>query len=129
MACPKDHHTDLLVPNVRVLLWTAPRCMSSAFERSIRELEAVKVIYEPHLLAYYVGPERRSENSNPTRLSELNPSATFKAADDILLQPYDECQAVFAKNHAYFVKGSYERYTTGRFAGFKHTFLIRNPHK
>ena len=120
-----DHQ---LTPSVRVLLWTAPRCMSSAFERSIRELEAVKVIYEPHQQAYYHGPERRSDNNNPT-LSEINPTATFKAADDRLLQQYDEYEAVFAKNMAYFVKGSYERYTTGKFASFKHTFLIRNPRK
>ena len=122
------HPENQLRPSVRVLLWTAPRCMSSASERSIRELETVKVVYEPHLKAYFYGPERRSDMWNT---GDTNPglSATFKAADDRLLQPYDKYQAVFVKSMAFCVRESYEKYTTGRFTNFKHTFLIRNPRK
>ena len=116
-------------PSLRVVLWSAPRCMSSVFERSIRELQDVKVIYEPHQQAYYYGPERKTDSNNPTQ-SELNPAATFQAADDLeLLQSYEGYQAVFIKNHAYFVEGNYKYYTKGRFAHLKHTFLIRNPNK
>ena len=42
---------------------------------------------------------------------------------------YEGYQAVFIKNHAYFVEGNYKYYTKGRFAHLKHTFLIRNPNK
>ena len=41
------------MPPTRVLLWSAPRSMSTAFERSIRELDGVKVIHQPHSMAYY----------------------------------------------------------------------------
>ena len=116
-------------PSLRVVLWSAPRCMSSVFERSIRELQDVKVVYEPHQQAYYYGPERRKTDSNRPTPTELNPAATFQAADEKFLQPYEGYQAVFFKNHAYFVEGNYEYYTKGRFAHIKHTFLIRDPNK
>ena len=37
----------------RVILWTSHRCASTVFERSIRELETVKVIHEPHCMAFF----------------------------------------------------------------------------
>ena len=124
-----DHSKEhILLPSLRVLLWSAPRSLSSVFERSIRELKTVKVIYEPHQQAYYYGPDRKTDSNNPT-LSEVNPSATFQAADEKLLLPYHDHQAVFAKNQAFFVEGNYEQYTQGSFANLKHTFLIRNPLK
>lgn len=123
-----DANEHLSSPSLRVVLWSAPRCMSSVFERSIRELQDVKVVYEPHQQAYYYGPERKTDANYPT-LFELNPTATFQAADEKFLQPYEGYQAVFLKNHAYFVEGNYEYYTKGRFANLKHTFLIRNPNK
>ena len=109
----------------RVVLWTAPRCLSSVFERSIRELKDVKVVFEPHQQAYYYGPERKTDGNLQT-IDDINPSATFKAADEELLKSHMDCQFVFIKNHAYFVEGDYERYAE---ANIKHTFLIRNPSK
>ena len=122
--------TDQSSPSLRVVLWSAPRSMSSVFERSIRELQDVKVIYEPHQKAYYYGPERnfKTDSDYPTP-SELDPAATFQAADEKLLQPYEGYRAVFIKTHAYFVEGNYKYYTKGRFSHMKHTFLIRNPNK
>ena len=121
---------DSLIPSVRVILWSAPRCLSSAFERSVRELKTVKVLYEPHQQAYYYGPERATEsNVNYSTYSVMDPTATFEAADDKLLQPYHGYEALFTKNHAYFIKGNYRQYTEGRFSTFKHTLLIRNPCK
>lgn len=119
---------EFLIPGVRVILWSAPRCMSSVFERSIRELKSVKVLYEPHQQAYYRGPERVTDSNHPTE-AELNPTATFQAADEMLLQSYHGYEALFAKNHTYFIEGKYEQYMEGRFARFKHTFLIRHPRK
>ena len=119
---------DSSSPQCRVFLWSAPRCLSSVFERSVRELKGVKVIYEPHQAAYYYGPERKTDSNNPTT-SEILPSATFQAADDILLEPYTGNKAVFCKNHAYFIAESCKDYTVGRFSSWQHTFLIRNPYK
>ena len=99
-----DHPKEAtLVPELRILLWSALRCCSSVFERSVRELKTVKVIYEPHQKAFYYGPERRTDN-NIFTISDIDPSATFQAADEALLLPYKEHQAVFAKNHAYLRK-------------------------
>lgn len=123
------HERVVLAPSLRVLLWSAPRCLSSVFERSVRRLKGVKVIYEPHQQAYYYGPDRKMDNGNNPTQSEIDLTATFQAADEQLLQSYEGYRALFAKNHAYFVEGNYKHYTEGRFASYKHTFLIRNPHR
>ena len=112
-------------PEPRVVLWTAFRCLSSAFERSIRELNGVKVLHEPHQIPYYRGPERRLENPNDPILLD----ATFESADEKLLQPYPNHRAVFVKDQAYYVEGRYKKYTESKFSVLQHTFLIRNPLK
>ena len=115
-----------LVPSTRVLLWTTHRCLSSVFERSVRELHGVKVIYEPHLTAYWQNPE---DGSWPLHGVPYNPSA-YDSADEKLLANYDGCSALFAKNMGYYIpKERYETYVEGRFATFKHMFLIRTPLK
>ncbi|XP_011405766.1 PREDICTED: uncharacterized protein LOC105313771, partial [Amphimedon queenslandica] len=114
------------VNQYRVVLWTAPRCLSSVFERSVRELKDVKVIYEPHQQAYFYGPERNTDG-NLRATDDINPSATYKAADEELLKSHMDCRFVFIKNHAYFVERDYERYATE--PSLKHTFLIRHPAK
>ena len=93
-----------------IFLWCHPRSLSSVFERSIRELKGVKVIYEAHVGVYYRGQ-------------------TYKSVDEELIQPYSEYDAVFIKDHAYFIKGRYKKYISGEFSSFKHTFLIRDPRK
>ena len=118
-----------LLPSRRVFLWSAARSLSTAFERSIRELKSVKVFNEPHLQAYYYGPDRKKESThNPTQ-SELDDSATFEAVDSALLGDYDKHEAVFVKDMAHYVEERYDNYVTGGFSHFKHTFLIRHPLK
>ena len=114
------------VNQYRVVLWTAPRCLSSVFERSVRELKDVKVIYEPHQQAYYYGPERKTDGNMRTT-DDINPNATYEAADEVLLKSHLDCRFVFIKNHAFFVERDYERYATA--ANLNHTFLIRHPAK
>ncbi len=105
----------------RVLLWTAPRCASSVFERSIRELKGVKVIYEPHQRAFLNGTSETKHISH-TDLS-------YEHADSILLEDYRTFQAVFCKNMAFFIPSDrMELYLKGKFSNYQHTFLIRNPH-
>ena len=110
----------------KVFLWCAPRCLSTAFERSIRELADVKVIHEPNQHAYYLGPEKRSnEHTNIV----LEPDATFEAAKKRITAQYDGYDAVFVKEMAFFIEGHYEDYISEPFTAFKHTFLIRDPLK
>ena len=137
MKSTADTEDDFMIPRLRVILWCAPRSMSSVFERSIRELKSVKVVYEPHQLAYHFGPDsayaaRKAEDVMDPAFSEINlATANFQSADETLLQPYHDAgyTALFAKNQAFFVQGRYQHYTEGRFAQFKHTFLIRHPRK
>ena len=116
------------VPSLRVMLWSAPRCLSSAFERSVRELKNVKVLYEPHQKAFFYGPERKSDSNHPAA-EDLVPGATFHEANQRLLANYDGYDVVYTKNLAMFVEGRYEDYIVGDFSRLKHTFLIRHPMK
>ena len=106
-----------------IFLWCHPRSLSSVFERSIRELKRIKVFYEAHVAVYYQG-----------RVGKLVPQAvkeglTFESVDEKLTQPYTEYDAVFIRDHAYFIKGKYKKYISGEFSTFKHTFIVRDPLK
>ena len=116
------------IPSLRIVLWSVPRSLSTVFTRSIRELEGVEAIFEPHIYAYYNGPEKKFYNGEEVPVC-LKPDATFKAADETLLQSYPGYKAIFFKNHGFYVNHNCKHYTTGKFSNFKHTFLIRNPHK
>ena len=122
-----------LIPSTRVILWTAPRCSSSVFERSVRELREVKVLYEPHRPAYHFGPER-SLNKSTYDIDKLTDqlskyaSYTYDCAARRLLAKYEDCNAIFIKDNVLFIpKEQYSKYVKGKFSTFKHTFLIRNP--
>ena len=118
-----------LLPPRRVLLWSSPRSLSTAFERSIRELKCVKVFNEPHLRPYYYGPERNRHSTHHPDESELDDSATFEAVDSKVLSDFDGYEAVFIKDLAFYIEGRYENYVKGSFTKFRHTFLIRHPLK
>ena len=113
---------DSKVHSPRIFLWCHPRSLSSVFERSIRELKGVKVFYEAHMAngAFYREQIPEAQQGN---------DITFESVDEKLLQPYPEYDAVFIRDHAYFIKGRYKKYISGEFSSFKHTFLIRDPRK
>ena len=81
------------------------------------------MFYEAHVNVYYQG------QINKPILPQSSPQFTFEAVDESLTQPYTEYDAVFIKDHAYFIKGRYKNYTSGAFSTFKHTFMIRDPYK
>ena len=121
-----------LVPSTRVILWTTPRSSSSVFERSVRELSKVKVMYEPHQDAFFFGPERTLKNIyDIDKLTDKlikYASYTYDYVDQRLLAKYEGSNAVFVKNMAFFIpKERYSKYVEGNFSTFKHSFLIRNP--
>ena len=117
-------------PLNRIMLWSAPRCLSSAFERAVRELQDVKTIYHPHTGPYFYGPERRTESFFHLypEIEKRYAAYTYDYADKKLLANYSNFIAVFAKSMAYSIPmEKYETYTQGKFSVYKHTFLIRNP--
>lgn len=109
-----------------VLLWTAPRCVSTAFERSIMTLKNSKILHEPYSAAFYFGPEKQS----PRYVSqETNQQATYRSISKLLQKEYDGKDFVFAKEMAYCVENKFHIFTEEGFKNFKHSFLIRHPLK
>ena len=108
----------------RVILWTSLRCVSSAFERSIRTLNNCQVFHEPLCIPYYFGPERQSMRFTSL---PIDPKATYKAVLDKLLADYSSKELVFSKDMAYHIEGKFDDIFSGGLDQFTHTFLIRRP--
>ena len=108
------------MPVRRVFLWTAPRCVSTAFEFSINTLENAKVFHEIFASPFYSG---RPLNPLKTPL----PKRSYGETKDMLLATYPEKDIVFTKEHAYYVDGRFDMLLEEDMKDFIHTFLIRNP--
>ena len=110
----------------RVILWTAPRCISSAFERSILTLPNTKLISEPFGVAYYYGPQRQSQRFDS---QEVEPMAKYEDVAKVVMdQPADDIDVVFAKDMAYYMEGKMSVLEES-LKDVKHSFLIRDPKK
>ena len=108
----------------RVMLWTAPRCVSSAFERSIRTPNNCKVFSEPFSNPYYFGPERRT-----MRFASLpvDPNATYEATLQMLLVHYCK-ELVFSKDIAYSIESRLSDLFSRGLEKFTHTFFVITRH-
>lgn len=109
----------------RVFLWSAPRCVSTAFERSIRTLRNVEVFHETFAIPFHHGPERDSDLFTDI---PLDSTATYHSVADTLKQEYDGKQLVLAKEMACCLKKHYEVLVQDGMTEYQHTFLIRNPY-
>lgn len=106
----------------RVMLWTVPRSISTAFERCIGGLDNVDIIHEPYTTAYYFGPDRKYLQ---TPFLPVEYGYSYQNIKDKLEGEYGDKDLVFCKDHAYSLDGRYDKIPDG----FKHTILIRNPAK
>jgi hypothetical protein len=116
----------------KIFLWSIPRSVSTAFERSIRELLGVKVVYEPHQEAFYFGPERAGEWFLEKEPFRYNPAATYDSVKRrlSLMVPCDGYDAIFVKELVYLLDGRHKDFIKDPIMkNFKHTFLIRDPRK
>ena len=105
----------------RVMLWSAPRCLSTAFERSIMQLENAKVYNEFYTSAYFFGPDRVwARNFIP-----LAPHLTKERIKKKLEGKHANAEVIFAKDFAFSLQGRHDLIPEG----FTHTFLIRDPVK
>ena len=111
----------------QIFLWSIPCSISTAFERSIRELDKVKVLHEPYQYAYHFGQERKDDAHLDANPDLFDPEATFESVGNKITAQYDEYDAVFVKEMAYHVEGRYSEFVDE--PTFKHTFLIRDPRK
>lgn len=110
----------------KVFLWTAPRCMSTAFERSIMNLEGGKIFHEPYSPVFYFGPQRGSERYSST---PVNTKATYEEVSKDLSKEYDGVDFVFSKDMAYYLEGNFDILRKEGLSDYKHSFLIRNSQK
>ncbi|XP_072022513.1 uncharacterized protein [Amphiura filiformis] len=106
----------------RVLLWTIPRSISTAFERCVAGLDNVAIIHEPYTTAYYFGPDRQYLQ---TPFLPVEYGYSYQNIKDQLEGDHKDKQLVFCKDHAYSLDKRYDKIPSG----FTHTILIRDPAK
>ncbi len=110
----------------KVFLWTAPRCISTAFERAIMNLKNGKIFHEPYSVVYYFGPERKSSRYSN---DPVQPQACLKEVSKDLAAEYEGNNFIFSKDMAYYLDGNYDILRLEGLSEYKHSFLIRNPKK
>ncbi len=101
-----------------LVLWAAPRTVSTAFERMMIERGDHRVLDEPWSRAYYFGPERRS-----SRYPLAFPESTYTNVEAGVLATA-ESGPVFVKDMAYHAAPGI---TDDALRAMTHTFLIREP--
>ena len=118
--------TETKIMPTKVFLWNAPRSLSSALERSIREIKDSKIFHQPYYRSYHFGPERQSPRylSLPVELK-----ASYSEIERMLSKEYDGVEILFAKSVAYEVENHFEKVFCKSLREFQHTFIIRNPRK
>ncbi len=121
----------------KVFLWSTPRSLSTAFERSIRTLKNGRVFHNPFAKARYCGPDRTiSEFAEFGVTTEdvygpVEPNSSYKEIIAGMSPPYEkDCAFVFANVTPHFIEDRFEEVILYEgFKDFLHTFLIRDPHK
>ena len=116
----------------KVILWTAPKCLSTSFLCSISTLKNTKHFHELFSGPHYFGPERRNVRF-PSDINFGDFSAkelTYDSSKRALLEDYPNTELVFAKEMAYCLPESmWDELISGKFQDFTHTFLIRDPQR
>ena len=110
----------------RIFLWAAPRSMSTACARSIRELDKSKTFNELFIKSYYYGPERQSMRYGN---KEVDDNVSYKNVAHILSRDYPEIDVVFSKNVAYSLENHFDILLDPALRPFQHTFILRSPAK
>ena len=109
----------------RIILWTAPRCLSNAFLCSISCLENTKHFHELFSGVYYFTPGSQFHHGGDIPEDEL----TYDGVRTLLLADYPGIDLVFSKELAFSLpECMHAEISSGvKFAEFTHSFLIRDP--
>ncbi|MEM6612165.1 MAG: sulfotransferase family protein [Cyanobacteria bacterium P01_C01_bin.72] len=102
-----------------IALWAAPRCVSTAFEKTFAQRSDTEVVHEPFCDIYYFSQWRISDRFGD--VAELRNYSSSKAIDKISSH---SSAVVFVKDHAYDVLPYVEREF---FTSLTNTFIIRDP--
>ncbi|XP_072044812.1 uncharacterized protein [Amphiura filiformis] len=139
----KDSAGDSDSTPIRIFLWGIPRSLSTVFEKCLSHMPNIQIISEPYTYAYYFGPESKvwqaSEAKNTKAAMEMGETVgmeskpgwfhesicTYKWAKETLEAAYPGKSVIFTKEIAHAITGHRDMLATG----FRHTFLIRHPHK
>ena len=110
--------------NPIIFLWTHPRSLSTAFERSMRERGDLQCFHEPFMYFYYV--EKRRVSFAHFDIDPLHPTR-FADICDLIIEA-SQRQPVFVKDMGYYLA---REWGDGRLDGQQviHSFLIRHPAK
>jgi len=108
----------------KVILWTAPRCLSNAFLCSISTLKSTKYFHE-----VFSGPHYFKLKSQRRYCEDLNEDdLTYDGAKKILLADYPGMNLIFSKELAISLpEEMWHEIISGNFVDFTHSFLIRDP--
>ncbi|XP_071958949.1 uncharacterized protein [Antedon mediterranea] len=129
---------------VRVILWSIPRTVSTAFTKSMSNLDDVQIINEPYNSVYFYGPDKQIHfNDQVERDSDkfiktidavqMDYQASWKyetatytfIKEDVMEAEYTEKKVIFVKDMAFAITGKLDMLPMG----YRHAFLIRNPVK
>ena len=105
-----------------IFLWSHPRSMSTAIERTMRERGDLHCLHEPFMRYYYL---QRSEKTLDYFEAGDNHPVTYEHTRDMILQLAKQ-QPVFAKDMSYYIMPELLR-DIDFFTRIRHCFLIRNP--
>ena len=127
---------------VRLVMWTTPRSVSTAFSKCISFVEDSLIFFEPYFVAHRFGPDRLKDaphqakfktfmegcigHGGPTVTSGFQASdCTYKWVKEQLEEPHIGKRLVFNKDMAFGVIGKLEFLPKG----YRHMFLVRHPLK
>uniref|UniRef100_A0A1I8GSR1 Sulfotransfer_1 domain-containing protein n=2 Tax=Macrostomum lignano TaxID=282301 RepID=A0A1I8GSR1_9PLAT len=110
------------------MLWAVPRSISTAFFRAMENHPNTRVYLEPYSKAYYFGPERVSSRYADQPVQE---ECTFLSVKNTLESAGSASpdKQVFVKDMAYYLYGNKYEPKELLPSGYRHTFLVRDPHK
>ncbi|XP_071503840.1 uncharacterized protein [Diadema antillarum] len=108
----------------RIMIWSTPRSISTAFARSMSARGDTEVFWEPYLACYSFGPDQTIHWGDNIP-GMLNDKYTYSYIDKILNADYPNSKVLFVKGMVEGIRGNFDIVD----AKFKHSFLVRHPEK
>ncbi|XP_071503838.1 uncharacterized protein [Diadema antillarum] len=108
----------------RIMIWSTPRSISTAFARSMSARGDTEVFWEPYLACYSFGPERKKHWGD--KMPEMmNAKYTYSYIDKLLNADYPNSTVLFVKGMVEGIRGKFDVVDST----YRHSFLVRRPDK
>ena len=135
-----DHQKSIPPGQVRLMMWTVPHTVSTAFAKCISFVKDSVILYETYLAAHMLGPDREEDAAHQQRTKDFikrasegstvtsgfeDSQCTYKWVKEQLEEPHIGKRLVFNKDMAFAVINKLEFLPKG----YRHMFLIRHPVK